>query len=205
MTSSIYDVHGHQRLSQRRCCSALTALGRFEVIPGLSLTLLRSSPAIPDSSRVLPGLSSALRPVPKLITTNPIARRYQSSQIPVTLKAGLNALLGSDTLLKLTLLNLHSTFLSGTVLEAPSDWSKFCWCDRNSPLHSTSQSTLNICAAPHHSFSPLYSQMSIYHPIATPCWTKWWWWWWLWWGMNIPATTPPCTFVRCTPLFFYPI
>jgi len=34
---------------------------------------------------------------------------YQSSEIPVTLKSGRNALLGSDTVLKLTHLSLHST------------------------------------------------------------------------------------------------
>jgi len=50
-------------------------------------------------SQVLPGLSSAL---------------------PVTLKVGRNALLGSDTLLKLTHLSLHSTS-SQTLLEACSD------------------------------------------------------------------------------------
>jgi hypothetical protein len=39
--------------------------------------------------------------------------------LPVTLKAGSNALLGSDTLLKLTHLILHSTS-SQTLLDAPA-------------------------------------------------------------------------------------
>ena len=57
---------------------------------------------------------------PKLSTTAQMVLPYQSSEIPVTPKAGRNALLGSDTLLKLTLLSLHSTS-SQTLLEAPSD------------------------------------------------------------------------------------
>jgi len=44
----------------------------------------------------------------------------QSSGMPVTLKAGRNAILGSDTLLKLTLLSLHSTS-SWILLEASRD------------------------------------------------------------------------------------
>ena len=41
------------------------------------------------------------------------------------LKASHNALLGSDTLLKLMHLSLHSTS-SQTLLEAPSDLNEFC-------------------------------------------------------------------------------
>jgi len=44
----------------------------------------------------------------------------------VTLKAGINALLGSDTLLKLTHQSLHSTS-SQTLLEAFSAQNSFCW------------------------------------------------------------------------------
>ena len=51
---------------------------------------------------------------------------YQVSEIPLTLKAGRNALLGSHSLLKLTLLSLHSAS-SRELLEAPSDWNTFCW------------------------------------------------------------------------------
>ena len=47
--------------------------------------------------------------------------------VPVTLKAGRNALLGSDTLLKLMHLSLHSTF-SQRLLVASSDKNSFCWC-----------------------------------------------------------------------------
>jgi len=50
-----------------------------------------------------------------------------SSALPVTLKLGRNALLGSDTLLKLMHLSLHSRS-SQTLLEASSDWNTFCWC-----------------------------------------------------------------------------
>ena len=57
---------------------------------------------------------------PKLITTAPMVLLYQSSEVPVTLKAGRNTLLGSDSLLKLTLLSLHSAS-SHTLLEAPSN------------------------------------------------------------------------------------
>jgi len=57
-------------------------------------------------TQVFPGLSSAL---PGLLLA-----------FPVTLKAGRNALLGSDPLLKLTHLSLHSTS-SQTLLEASSD------------------------------------------------------------------------------------
>ena len=65
--------------------------------------------------------------VSKLFTTAPMVLPDQSSEIPVTLIAGRNTLLGSDTLLKLTLLSLHSTS-SQTLLEAPSDYNTCCWC-----------------------------------------------------------------------------
>jgi len=45
---------------------------------------------------------------------------YQSSEIPVTLMAGLNTLLGSNIVLTMTLLSLHFAFCY-TLLEAPSD------------------------------------------------------------------------------------
>jgi len=57
---------------------------------------------------------------PKLITTAPMVLPYQSSEIPGTPKAGRNALLRYDSLLKLTLLSLHSAS-SQSPLEAPSD------------------------------------------------------------------------------------
>jgi len=56
------------------------------------------SPTLPGVLPALPGLSFVL---------------------PITLQAGRNALLGSDTLLKLTHLSLHSTS-SLTLLEASS-------------------------------------------------------------------------------------
>jgi hypothetical protein len=45
--------------------------------------------------------------------------------LPVMLKAGRNALLGSDTVLKLMHLSLHSTS-SHTLLEVNSDKNTFC-------------------------------------------------------------------------------
>jgi len=55
-----------------------------------------------DLSPELPGLSSVLRCLPKPITIAPMVLLYQSVEIPVTLNAGKNTLLWSDTLLKLT-------------------------------------------------------------------------------------------------------
>jgi len=78
-------------------------------------------------SQVHPKFSPALQGVPKPITITPMVLLYQSSEIPGTLKAGRNALLRSDTLLKLTHLSLRSTS-SQTLLEAFSDWNSFCWC-----------------------------------------------------------------------------
>jgi hypothetical protein len=57
---------------------------------------------------------------PKLFTTAPMVLPYQSSEIPVTPKAGRNALLGSDTLIKLTLRSLPYTSFQA-LLEVPSD------------------------------------------------------------------------------------
>ena len=74
----------------------------------------------PRCSQVHPTFSPALQGVLKLITITPMVLLYQSSEIPVTLKAGRNALLGSETLLKLTHLRLHS-ISSQTLLEASSD------------------------------------------------------------------------------------
>ena len=71
-------------------------------------------------SQVCLKLSPALRCVPKLITITPMVLLYKSSEFPVTLQASRNALLGSDTLLNLTHLSLHST-RSQTLLQVPSD------------------------------------------------------------------------------------
>jgi hypothetical protein len=57
---------------------------------------------------------------PKHLTTAPMVHLFQSSEILVTPKPDRNALVGSETLLKLMLLSLHSTS-SQTLLEAPSD------------------------------------------------------------------------------------
>ena len=71
-------------------------------------------------SQVHPMFSLVLRGVLNLIIITPMLLLYQSSEIPVTLKAGRNALLGSDTLLELTHQSFHSTS-SQTLLETCSD------------------------------------------------------------------------------------
>jgi hypothetical protein len=78
--------------------------------------------------QVHPKFSPALRRIPKLITITPMGLLYQSSEIPVTLKASQNTLRGFDTLLMLTLLSLHSTFPQ-TLLESSRDWNTYCWCN----------------------------------------------------------------------------
>jgi hypothetical protein len=57
---------------------------------------------------------------PKLITTAPMVVPYQLSEVPVSPKIGRNALLRSDSLLKVTLLSSHSAS-SHTLLEALSN------------------------------------------------------------------------------------
>jgi len=143
MISSGYDFQVHPHRSQGRFCFSQTARLWFNVLPGLSSVLPGMSSALPCLLSVLPGLSSALpgvprllvvaarysevhpmvspvlRGVPKPITITPMVLLNLSSEIPVTLMASQNALLGFDTLLKLTHLSLHSTF-SQTLLEACS-------------------------------------------------------------------------------------
>jgi hypothetical protein len=88
--------------------------------PGISQSLLVIPPLVWRISQVHPMFSLGLRRVPTLITFTPIVLLYPSTEIPVTPKAGRNALLGSNTLQKLTLLSLHST-VSQTLLEASGD------------------------------------------------------------------------------------
>jgi len=142
-TSSNYDFQVHQQRSQRRCISQ-TALQWFDVFPGLSSALpgaprlvvgtprlvigaprhVVSAPRLvtgaPRCSQVNPKFSPAHRGVFKLTTMTPMVLLFQSSEIPLTPKAGPNALLGSDTLLTLTHLSFHSTS-SQTLLETSSD------------------------------------------------------------------------------------
>jgi len=54
--------------------------------------------------------------------------QYQPSGIQFAPKANRNALLGSNTLLTLMLLCLHSTSCQ-TLMQAPSDWNTFCGCN----------------------------------------------------------------------------
>ena len=88
--------------------------------PRCSQECPRHSQACCRCSQVHLKFAPALGGVPKPITVTPMVLLYQSSEIPVTLKAGRNALLGSDTLLKLSHLSLHSTS-SQTLLEASRD------------------------------------------------------------------------------------
>jgi len=123
-TSSIpkEDVFPRLLYSDSRCSQ--TCHQRSQVLSGLSLALPVLSPAIPGAfklvvsaprlvagvarcSQVHPMFSPALQGVPKPITSTSMVLLYQSSEIAVTLKAGRNSLLGSDTLLKLMHLSLH--------------------------------------------------------------------------------------------------
>ena len=89
-------------------------------IPGISQSLFGIPALVRRHSQVVPKFSPALRHPPKVMTVTPIFLLYQSSKIQVISKAGRNAILGSDSLLKLTLVSLHSAS-SHTPLEAPSD------------------------------------------------------------------------------------
>jgi hypothetical protein len=102
------------------CGDCSYTCGESQITPAVLRMNIHKNPAslrVSFNSRIgwatVPG-------APKRFTTTPMVLLYQSSEIPVTPKAGQNALLGSDTLLKLTLFNLHSTS-SQTLLEAPSD------------------------------------------------------------------------------------
>jgi len=102
-----------------------------QIRPAVVWMKIRKNPGICQSLFVIPALdqqrsqvhqksSPVLCHVPKLFKITPMVLLYHSSGIPVTPKAGRNVLLGSDSLLKLTLLSLHST-PSQTLLEAPCD------------------------------------------------------------------------------------
>jgi hypothetical protein len=88
--------------------------------PESSESLLVISALVCRHSQVLPKVSPARRRIFNLVRITPMVLPYPSSEIPVTPKAGHNALPGFDTLLNLTHLSLHSTS-SKTLLEASSD------------------------------------------------------------------------------------
>jgi len=90
------------------------------VFPRLLYCDSRCSLTCRRRSQVHPKFSPAPRDVAIMIRLSPMVLLYQSSEIRVTLKAGRNALLGSDALLKVTHLSLHFTS-SQTLLEASSD------------------------------------------------------------------------------------
>jgi hypothetical protein len=73
---------------------------------------------------------------PKLLTTTPMVLPYQPSEIPVTPIACWTAHPWSGSLLKLTLLSLHSA-PSQTILEAPSNQNMFCWWSYGSTMALT--------------------------------------------------------------------
>jgi hypothetical protein len=88
--------------------------------PRLVVSAPRLVAGAPRGFQVHPKFSLAIRDIPKPIPNTPLVLLYQSSEIPVPLKAGRNALLWFDTLLKLLHLSLHSTS-SQTLLETFSD------------------------------------------------------------------------------------
>jgi len=97
--------------------------GLSQALPGAPRLVVgapRLVAGAPRCSQVHQEFYPVLRCVPKYFTITPMVLLDQSSVIPVTLKAGRNALLGSETLLKLMHLSLHSTS-SQTLLEASSD------------------------------------------------------------------------------------
>jgi hypothetical protein len=79
----------------------------------------------PRYSQVHQQFTLALQGIPKLITITPLVFLFQSSEIPVALLASQNALLGTDTLLKLMHQSIYSTS-SQTHLEAPRDYNTIC-------------------------------------------------------------------------------
>jgi len=124
-------------LPLRKIDSSYTS-GLFQITSVHLWTIIDKSPGIFQGLLVIPMLvrqdskvqlkfSLALRYVPELIIITCMEILYKSSELAVTPKAGLNTLLGTDTLLKLILLCLHSTS-SQTLLKAPSNWNTFCWC-----------------------------------------------------------------------------
>jgi len=135
--SSSYDFQAHQQRSERKCCfprllyfdsrSTQTCRWRTQTCRRRCLDCPRRSQACGQYSQVHPKFGPALWGVPKPITVTPMVLLYQSSEIPVTLTAGRNALIGSDTLPKLTHLSSHSKS-SQTLLEASRDQNTFCWC-----------------------------------------------------------------------------
>jgi len=76
---------------------------------------------IRGAPRLVAGALRLLASAPRFVASGP----RLSPVLLVTLNAGRNALLGSDTLLKLTPLSLHSTF-SQTLLEASSAKNTCC-------------------------------------------------------------------------------
>jgi len=88
-------------------------------LPGIA-SVPRLVADAPRCSQMHPKFSPSLRGVLKLITITLMVLLYHSSEIPVILNTSWNALLGSDTLLKLMHLSLHSTS-SQTLLEVSID------------------------------------------------------------------------------------
>jgi len=107
------------------------------MLPGVLSALPGLFPALPGAPRLVVGtcrlvacahtvLSGTLR-CSQTYHNHSRGTPVRSSEITVTLKVVQSTLLGSDALLKLTHVGLHSTF-SEILREAPSDWNTLCWC-----------------------------------------------------------------------------
>jgi hypothetical protein len=113
---------GHQQHSRPTC-----SIPKEDVFPWLlycdwrcSQTCYHLSQTCSRNTPVLPKFSLAHRGVPTRMTITPMVFLYHSSEISVTLKAGRNALVQSDTLRNSTHLSVHSTS-SQTLLKASRD------------------------------------------------------------------------------------
>jgi hypothetical protein len=88
------------------------------------------SPTLPGAPKVLFGAPTCSQTYHNHSHGTPVAvivLLYRQSEIPATLHAVRNALLGSYSLQTLMLLSLHSTS-SQTLLESSTDKNTYCWC-----------------------------------------------------------------------------
>jgi len=116
--SSSCDFQAHWQCSQKTtmffpACSTVTR-GASRLVASTPWLVVST----PNCSQVYLKFSPMLRDVTNLITIAPMVLLYQSSEIPITLKASRNSHLRSNTLLKLTHLSSHCTS-SRTLVKAP--------------------------------------------------------------------------------------
>jgi len=76
---------------------------------GISQSVFGIAMLVTGHSKVIPKFSLVLQHVPKLIMIIYVVYLYRELEVLNTLKDSQNALLGSDSLLKLMLLSFHST------------------------------------------------------------------------------------------------